>query len=168
MAVQNAPADTSPALSIATPARPVPVPAPLSWAWRRAALFLAGAAQLITISALTSADPLAVTWASLMLAIAPAPLAVATVPIELRTGNGRFLLTARPGSRPSRQARVVAVTLAGQARRVFGGSQTAERALTDQPGAPRRQRCVSYRRTAAGPRGVTALAGFIRPVCSAL
>ena len=35
----------------------------------------AGAAQLITISALTSADPLAVTWASLLLAIAPAPLA---------------------------------------------------------------------------------------------
>ena len=36
---------------------------------------LAGAAQLITISALTSADPLAVTWSSLLLAIAPAPLA---------------------------------------------------------------------------------------------
>ena len=35
----------------------------------------AGAAQLITISALTSADPLAVTWSSLLLAIAPAPLA---------------------------------------------------------------------------------------------
>ena len=38
-------------------------------------LLLAGAAQLITISALTSADPLAVTWSSLLLAIAPAPLA---------------------------------------------------------------------------------------------
>jgi hypothetical protein len=33
--------------------------------------------QLITISALTSADPLGVTWASLLLAIAPAPLAAA-------------------------------------------------------------------------------------------
>ena len=32
---------------------------------------------MITISALTSADPLAVTWASLLLAIAPAPLAAA-------------------------------------------------------------------------------------------
>ena len=53
------------------------MPAPPSWAWRRAALFLAGAAQLITISALVSADPLAVTWASLLLAIAPAPLAAA-------------------------------------------------------------------------------------------
>jgi len=53
------------------------VPAPPSWAWRRGALFLAGAAQLITISALTSADPLPLTWASLLLAIAPAPLAAA-------------------------------------------------------------------------------------------
>ena len=50
-------------------------PAPRSWPWRRGALLLAGAAQLITISALTSADPLAVTWSSLLLAIAPAPLA---------------------------------------------------------------------------------------------
>jgi hypothetical protein len=52
-----------------------PVPAPPSWPWRRAALFLAGAAQLITISALVGADPLAVTWWSLLLAIAPAPVA---------------------------------------------------------------------------------------------
>jgi hypothetical protein len=50
-------------------------PAPPSWPWRRGALILAGAAQLITISALTSADPLAVTWSSLLLAIAPGPLA---------------------------------------------------------------------------------------------
>jgi hypothetical protein len=35
---------------------------------------LAGAAQLITISALVSADPLAVIWSALLLAIAPAPL----------------------------------------------------------------------------------------------
>ena len=53
------------------------VPAPPSWPWRRGALILAGAAQLITISALNSADPLAVTWWSLLLAIAPAPLAAA-------------------------------------------------------------------------------------------
>jgi len=53
------------------------VPAPPSWAWRRGALILAGAAQLITISALVSADPLATTWSSLLLAIAPAPLAAA-------------------------------------------------------------------------------------------
>jgi hypothetical protein len=49
--------------------------APQSWPWLLAALILAGAAQLIIISALTSADPLAVTWASLLLAIAPAPVA---------------------------------------------------------------------------------------------
>jgi hypothetical protein len=77
MTTQNAPADTSAAASTATSTRPAPVPAPPSWAWRRGALILAGAAQLITISALTSADPLAVTWASLLLAIAPAPLAAA-------------------------------------------------------------------------------------------
>ncbi len=77
MTTQNIPADTSPATSTATPAGPAPVPAPPSWAWRRGALILAGAAQLITISALNSADPLAVTWASLLLAIAPAPLAAA-------------------------------------------------------------------------------------------
>ena len=77
MTMQNAPAGTAPATSAATLARPAPVPAPPSWAWRRGALILAGAAQLITISALTSADPLAVTWASLLLAVAPAPLAAA-------------------------------------------------------------------------------------------
>lgn len=74
MTMQNAPAGTSPAPSTSTPVIP-PVPAPPSWPWRRGALLLAGAAQLITISALTSADPLAVTWWSLLLAIAPAPLA---------------------------------------------------------------------------------------------
>jgi len=75
MTTQNAPAGTSPAMSSPTPAPPLP--APPSWAWRRGALILAGAAQLITISALNSADPLAVTWWSLLLAIAPAPLAAA-------------------------------------------------------------------------------------------
>jgi hypothetical protein len=54
---------------------PAAAAAPASWRWRRAALLLSGAAQLITISALQSPDPLAVTWASLLLAVAPAPLA---------------------------------------------------------------------------------------------
>jgi hypothetical protein len=40
-------------------------------------LFLVGAAQLITILALAGADPLAVTWWSVLLAIAPAPVAAA-------------------------------------------------------------------------------------------
>jgi hypothetical protein len=38
-------------------------------------LLLAGATQLITISALVGADPIAATWAPLLLAVAPAPLA---------------------------------------------------------------------------------------------
>jgi hypothetical protein len=42
---------------------------------RRGALLLAAAAQLITIAALESNDPIPVTWAALLLAIAPAPLA---------------------------------------------------------------------------------------------
>jgi hypothetical protein len=69
----DAPADSAPAVN--TQVKPLAVPAPPSWAWRRGALILAGSAQLITISALNSADPLAVTWWSLLLAIAPAPLA---------------------------------------------------------------------------------------------
>jgi len=68
---QNAPAATA----MSTLMNTLPVPAPPSWAWRRGALILAGAAQLITISALNSVDPLAVTWWALLLAIAPAPLA---------------------------------------------------------------------------------------------
>ncbi|MGP8001128.1 MAG: hypothetical protein ACLPKI_27965 [Streptosporangiaceae bacterium] len=43
--------------------------------WLVGAFLLAGGAQLIIISALLSVDPLAVTWWSLLLAIAPAPLA---------------------------------------------------------------------------------------------
>jgi hypothetical protein len=77
MTTQNAPADTSVAPSTATPATAEPVATPPSWPWRRGAMLLAGAAQLIIISALLSADLLAVTWWSLLLAIAPAPLAAA-------------------------------------------------------------------------------------------
>jgi hypothetical protein len=146
MTTQNVPADTSPATSTATPAGPAPVPAPPSWAWQRGALILAGAAQLITISALNSADPLAVTWASLLLAIAPAPLAAAaafaslaksaTVPdvvvnhvkeqlVGLLDLEGAcFEYGSLLGHPPSLQARLVAVTLADQAGRTFGASQT--------------------------------------------
>jgi hypothetical protein len=50
--------------------------------------------------------------------------------VEVRTfGNGRyygrFMLKAKPGSKPSLQARLVAVTLADQAGRAFGASHTA-------------------------------------------
>jgi hypothetical protein len=75
MSIDSAPAGGS---SEASPAVPTVVsPAPPSWPWRRAALFLAGAAQLITISALVGAYPIPVTWSSLLLAVAPAPLAAA-------------------------------------------------------------------------------------------
>ena len=66
------------AIGHASRPEPAPVPASPSWAWRRGALLLAIAAQLITISAvLNRVDPLTVTWAALLLAIAPAPLAAA-------------------------------------------------------------------------------------------
>lgn len=55
-------------------AAPLRAPARL---WLRAAFLLAGAAQLITISALTSADPEPATWAMLLLAVAPALLTAA-------------------------------------------------------------------------------------------
>ena len=77
MTVENVSADTSAVTITPAAASPAAVPAPPSWPWRRGALILAGAAQLITISALNSADPLAVTWSALLLAIAPAPLAAA-------------------------------------------------------------------------------------------
>jgi hypothetical protein len=75
MSIDSAPADGSPEASPAAPT--VASPAPPSWPWRRAALFLVGAAQLITISALVGVDPIPATWSSLLLAVAPAPLAAA-------------------------------------------------------------------------------------------
>jgi hypothetical protein len=85
MTTGSAPAESSaaakPAASAISPA------APPSWPWRRAALFLAGAAQLITISALVAQDPIPHTWASLLLGIAPAPVAAvaafAPTPVNL-------------------------------------------------------------------------------------
>ena len=71
MSTETAPTD-APQVTVA-PA-PVSTPLPPGRAWLRGALFLAGAAQLITISALVRADPLAATWSALLLAIAPAPL----------------------------------------------------------------------------------------------
>jgi len=47
--------------------------------WLRGALVLAIAGQLLTISALTSADPLTISWSALWLAIAPALVAALTV-----------------------------------------------------------------------------------------
>jgi hypothetical protein len=52
-----------------------PRPVAPGWSWRRGALLLCIAAQLITISALESADPVPATWAAVLLAVAPAPVA---------------------------------------------------------------------------------------------
>jgi hypothetical protein len=76
MTTENTVSDTS-SVTTATATGTAAVPTPPSWPWRRGAMLLAGAAQLITISALVGADPLAATWSSLLLAIAPAPLAAA-------------------------------------------------------------------------------------------
>ena len=46
------------------------------WKWCRAAFFLSGAAQIVTISALVSIDALPATWAALLLAVAPVLLGV--------------------------------------------------------------------------------------------
>ena len=75
MSIDSAPADGAPEAT--AEALTVVSSVPPSWPWRRAALFLAGAAQLITISALVGADPIPATWSSLLLAVAPAPLAAA-------------------------------------------------------------------------------------------
>ena len=74
MAIGNAPAGNSSEVSPTGLA--VLSSAPRSWPWRTA-LLLAGAAQLITVSALGGADLIAATWSSLLLAIAPALLAAA-------------------------------------------------------------------------------------------
>lgn len=88
MTTPDVPARTSPTASIspASSAGTPAVAAPASRRWLLGALLLAGAAQLITISALVSADPLAVTWYSLLLAIAPAPVAAVAVsgPAQVR------------------------------------------------------------------------------------
>lgn len=76
MTTLSAPAGTTSATSVPASPAALPAPAAPSWTWRRGALILAGAAQLITISALVTPDyPLAATWWSLLLGIAPAPVA---------------------------------------------------------------------------------------------
>jgi hypothetical protein len=55
---------------------PDTAPALRSWPWRRAALLASIAAQMITLAALNSADPIPATWAALLLAVAPTPLAL--------------------------------------------------------------------------------------------
>jgi len=96
MTTGNASADSA----RACPAAPVIVSAALpSWPRRRAVFLLAGAAQLITISALVGADPIPATWSSL-LPLAPTPFAAAAVLLPFRF------------SRPNTKALVVVVIAA--------------------------------------------------------
>jgi uncharacterized membrane protein len=81
MTIDSALAGTSPEASRSA--------APPSWPGRRAALLLAGAAQLITISALVGADPIPAAWSSLLLAVAPAPLAAAVVKLWREQSKAR-------------------------------------------------------------------------------
>jgi hypothetical protein len=76
-AQQPLPASASATGASATSAAALSRPILSSKPWRRGAFLLAGAAQLITISALLSVDPLPANWSALLLAIAPAPLAAA-------------------------------------------------------------------------------------------
>jgi hypothetical protein len=76
MTSQPPPTVGASAASASATSAPVPSQSVFSGtSWQRGGFLLAGAAQLITISALLSADPLAATWSALLLAIAPAPLA---------------------------------------------------------------------------------------------
>lgn len=72
-------------------------PRTITQRWLFAAVLLAGAAQLITISALLSADPLAASWWALLLGIAPVLLAAVAV------------FGPRPAARPAVVAAVVAM-----------------------------------------------------------
>jgi hypothetical protein len=64
------------------------------WKWRHWALFLCVGAQLITISALTGSVPVPATWASLLLAVAPIPLATVTAFAPVRIARLLAPLTA--------------------------------------------------------------------------
>ncbi len=73
------PAAAAPADSTAddgTAGEPGVVAAPGSWPWRRATLLASVAAQMITIGALESADPIPASWTALLLGVAPALLAL--------------------------------------------------------------------------------------------
>jgi hypothetical protein len=100
MTISNPPAD-NPATARGTSTAAVPSRFPASRRWLHGALILAGAAQLITISALTSADPIAATWSALLLAVAPAPLAAVA----------RFART--PANRLAAVAAIAAIIVGG-------------------------------------------------------
>jgi hypothetical protein len=155
MSMPDTPADTSLARTVA-PAGAPPVPAPPSWPWRRAALFLAGAAQLITISALVSADPLSLRSCRFQYGVAglgqPARLQHdgtvtaagqpwdadadglppgADIELLVESGGifrGRFLMTPLPGAHPTLEQRILAVAFADQAGAALGTSHPVDQA----------------------------------------
>jgi hypothetical protein len=77
MATASASTATQPAITASRSPGSDKPPRSVTQRWLFAAFLLAGAAQLITISALISADPLAASWSALLLAIAPVLLAAA-------------------------------------------------------------------------------------------
>jgi hypothetical protein len=87
MSIDSAPADTSPDAAPAVPA----VVSQFGRAARggAAALLLASAAQLITISVLVVAHPIAAVWSSLLLAVAPALLTAGAVRLWREQSNAR-------------------------------------------------------------------------------
>ena len=64
--------------------------------WLLGALLLAGAAQLITISALPGADPLAVIWCSLLLAIALRRWSIWLTPVMTCWWSGQAVVVCGP------------------------------------------------------------------------
>ncbi len=79
MATQSTSSATQPASTAAQPAFAISAKPPrsITQRWLFAAFLLAGAAQLISISALISSDPLAASWWALLLAVAPVLLTAA-------------------------------------------------------------------------------------------
>jgi hypothetical protein len=71
--------DNAAAVTRGTGATAVRGPAPSIRPWIRGGVALAVAGQLITVAALTSADPISASWSALLLAVAPAPLALFAV-----------------------------------------------------------------------------------------
>lgn len=71
--------DNAAAVTRGTGATAVRAPAPSIRPWTRGGVALAVAGQLITVAALTSADPIPASWSALLLAVAPAPLALVAV-----------------------------------------------------------------------------------------
>ena len=70
-----------------TPSATAAPSTPGSWPWRQAALLACIAAQLITIADLVGADPIPATWTALLLAVAPAPLALTAAFLPARTAR---------------------------------------------------------------------------------